>query len=379
MSKQHAELLQNIIYIIKTGNVNNKEKFCEFLELLYVEELDFLAASRILGIFLHEAIKKSSSFFVGLLMDFFVEKRSVINEVPIELWVMTAFNDQNIEFIMKSYGKDPVYYITMLINMNIDDMSTKILSCLMEKQCFKNINKNSWLECLSLTDDSLNVVYQNPELKKLIQNIINKLKMQKPKWIISNTENKKHDKIPNVLCTDDASDIIYQKFRHFFKFDQINDGVDAKKIIKYTYALSSYDDKMQMLGQKITNHIDDLEIFRSFGPVNTQSKYRSDEEICCLNYGGCRMFLCNDFSDYDAMDNNDDYKSCNDDWYTGLCTSCELHIPHKKWSLRLPLLCGGWKGCYCSKECLMNDANDDYTLAMISNIVTQIEIYCIYE
>lgn len=367
----HA-LLQQLVHIIK--NENNQKKLSEYLELLCVDNLDFLSASKILGIFLHQSIAQKNSVFVKLLLDFFIEKRSEIAEIPIELWVITSsmFTDNDIDFIMKSHKKDPMYYLTILICI-VDDICTKILSCLMERKSFKKISKLSWLEFL---ENDIWETYQNAILRKSIQSIIDTLVMQKPDWILSSdASNVVPNKLPKVPCSDTALTSIYNTFTNFYCVDN-NPTANAEKIIKHTYAVLGYKDKLNLLEQSTNlDDLDDLEIFRHYGPVNTQSKYRSDEESNCIDYGGCRMFLCNDFCNDEFVDE----KLSTNDWYTGYCGCCGLSIPNKKWCLRLPLLCGGWKGCYCSPDCLKREAYvDDFTSIMISTILAQIETYGIY-
>lgn len=42
------------------------------------------------------------------------------------------------------------------------------------------------------------------------------------------------------------------------------------------------------------------------------------------------------------------------EWFTGECKHCRRSIRHKHYALRMPMVQGGWYGCYCSFECLRN-------------------------
>jgi len=46
-----------------------------------------------------------------------------------------------------------------------------------------------------------------------------------------------------------------------------------------------------------------------------------------------------------------------DDWFTKKCRTCDLSILHYTHSIRYPLEKGGWKNCYCSMKCMINDSH----------------------
>ena len=127
--------------------------------------------------------------------------------------------------------------------------------------------------------------------------------------------------------------------------------------------------------------IDDLTVFREFGPLNTRHDHTvptSDEDPCdiCSRYGGCRMLTCccygTDLSDMystDIMDANDECE----DWYTGVCDKCQTTIYDRYCSLRLPVLNGGWIGCYCSEECALKLVDNDEEKSMLTTVRTQLD------
>ncbi len=106
--------------------------------------------------------------------------------------------------------------------------------------------------------------------------------------------------------------------------------------------------------------IDDLELFRLFGPKNGLVPIYNDNSIC-FSTGGCRMHTCNHISnendDDDVFDTytpivNNDY-----DWFSFNCDYCLKKIKNKEYCIRKPKITGGWEGCYCSIECLKNELN----------------------
>lgn len=98
---------------------------------------------------------------------------------------------------------------------------------------------------------------------------------------------------------------------------------------------------------------DELTVFRLLGPLNafTADANPSAEDCICSHYGGCRMFACNEF-EYDEDDEELVEQEGVEDWFTGNCEHCFLAIPNRVWCVRRPLLSGGWKGCYCSWQCV---------------------------
>ncbi len=92
---------------------------------------------------------------------------------------------------------------------------------------------------------------------------------------------------------------------------------------------------------------DDTDHFKVYGPVNP---CWDDNNHGCHYLGGCRMFICNrnEYFEEDEEREEDYDKS----WFRGYCDHCGKRITNKKYSLRKPVEKGGWKGCFCSFECL---------------------------
>lgn len=95
-----------------------------------------------------------------------------------------------------------------------------------------------------------------------------------------------------------------------------------------------------------------LIIFRLLGPLNTSPDNIDGPPDCiCSYYQGCRMFGCCEF-EYDEEDEELVEREGTEDWFTGNCEHCFLVIPNRFWSVRRPLMSGGWKGCYCCWDCV---------------------------
>ena len=90
---------------------------------------------------------------------------------------------------------------------------------------------------------------------------------------------------------------------------------------------------------------------RVWGPIN-----RIVGRDCCSGpkgKGPCRMLLC------ECLEGEDDEElydpSVGMTWFTGKCDGCNGFIPDLSHTIRFPHRHGGWKGCYCSFECLLSE------------------------
>jgi hypothetical protein len=86
----------------------------------------------------------------------------------------------------------------------------------------------------------------------------------------------------------------------------------------------------------------------------------------CLQYGGCRMFLCN----HDSKDENGNIK----DWFNGNCDMCMNKIEKYYQAVRRPLLTGGWSGCFCCFDCVRK-----FYVSVIHYETSDTEYYNTYE
>jgi hypothetical protein len=74
--------------------------------------------------------------------------------------------------------------------------------------------------------------------------------------------------------------------------------------------------------------------------------------------GPCRMLQC-ECLDLDEDDNNDIYENEGEvTWFKGKCDGCGDFIPDLSHALRFPHRNGGWVGCYCSFDCMVNHPPD---------------------
>lgn len=100
------------------------------------------------------------------------------------------------------------------------------------------------------------------------------------------------------------------------------------------------------------------ELSAILGPCNplTNTQYQLEDHVC-FKYGGCRMFYCNCFNSMVYPDNDDTapYYPNVPTWFAGECDYCKNVIGKRCYAVRMPLVGGGWKGTYCSKDCMIED------------------------
>lgn len=125
----------------------------------------------------------------------------------------------------------------------------------------------------------------------------------------------------------------------------------------------------------------DIELFRILGPANPgilEGGVSDDFDCPCMKYGGHRMFTCYEYENYDAdgeiIDEsilyNKDYDSI--DWFRGSCDNCLKSILFKQRAVRMPVLdAGGWKGCYCSWDCVIEDVIGGPEASLLVTMIKQ--------
>ena len=245
-------------------------------------------------------------------------------------------------------------------------------------------------------------VKQLEHLTKALKNAEMELSTEDLEYLIDTTADDKdiHEYFSQLL--DDVEPVIPSWVRYYEKEDlpdlptlppvheavqmilkqMSNKGIEPKNVANFAtelasqYAISLYSEKCDLLKESMdVPDIDDIGIFREYGPVNMlQTTADHEDESICSKYGGCRMLLCN-CSDsvsfaYDDLLSDYDYQL---DWFTGECAECDRSISRRHHSVRKPLLHGGWEGCFCSIECVTAATEENNNLVLIGRIKEQLE------
>jgi hypothetical protein len=89
----------------------------------------------------------------------------------------------------------------------------------------------------------------------------------------------------------------------------------------------------------------DPELFRVWGPSNLQ--FDASESDVLDGTADLRMFIDDRFTPTEQGS-----------WFTGSCDKCWLRIKSARYAVRKPLASGGWRGQYCSWDCVRLDCED---------------------
>lgn len=155
------------------------------------------------------------------------------------------------------------------------------------------------------------------------------------------------------------------------------------KKIERLFAISTNEEKCALLDIPYIDKYNDVEKFREHGPCNPILDCDGDilveDDYECS--GGCRMFVCNEFEHEDDSDVDITDETPNRNWFTGECSVCGSVIPSRKHCIRLPLINGGYKGCFDRIECVSStiEEYDKLSLILLGRIKSQIENIGLYK
>ena len=101
-------------------------------------------------------------------------------------------------------------------------------------------------------------------------------------------------------------------------------------------------DRLKELSQ-LARLQDDPILTQTLGPVNYNDNAPNEQ---CQKYGGCRYLTCrcHESEVYDDQGLPD--------WFLGYCVECGVVIPSRQAAIRQTMPHGGFRGCYCSIQCL---------------------------
>lgn len=215
----------------------------------------------------------------------------------------------NILSQLENSDEDPYYYINLYIKVwNAFDLyNSSIKSQIIDhiqKNYFTNKEKQYDFPCMV---EFMKIILSLDSGKKPIPDYI--IPYDKKEEIILNFEKQSYPEIPDDIM--DQISICDEK-----QLENIN--IDCQFV----------------------KNPNEIEFIKLFGPINKCNRPTKDEKYG----GGCRMLTCNCF-EFDDFDNPSEY------FYDGSCRICNVEINDERSVIRLPLINGGWIGCYCCYEC----------------------------
>lgn len=284
------------------------------------------------------------------------EVQTILKDVNlIELFQRAKATKDIVAFVISSFpDKIMLEYLIDLINYKDDNLSKVVVP----KLDMSSVSAKQWKLLNNVVQEDDDVDY----LKEVIKQKLSELKI-KPRWVKKFTKIELEPVPNNIPSTYEAVKLLMEDTENLSLEGDVKDRLISQ------YSISTIIEKIQM-----TSHVNDIPIyndiplFREFGPVNSiYSKGYLDPTHICAKYGGCRMFLCSEFEDFE------DDEEFIPDWFFGKCQICEKSITERTHSLRMPLSHGGWKGCYCSFRCLSDDIPDEITSLMVGRIKEQLD------
>jgi hypothetical protein len=246
-----------------------------------------------------------------------------------------------------------------------------------------------WKLLLSLTDtldsepdeDGIEEEYQNPKLRAFFETQVERTAaiIVVPPWVRA---------LPKVELTPPPStfqtpvqaiDMLLETIRDYglVGLDAESRPADLTQPIIGQYCIGTMEEKTAMIHVPGTPLFNDTPIFREMGPLNSiydPQQAGSDLDHICNKFGGCRMFTCVDFERDEVEDTMLIAEhQIPPQWYRGQCDECHRKIGRRHHAVRMPLPRGGWKGCYCSCECILASNKDPLTKALVCRLKDQLQ------
>lgn len=273
--------------------------------------------------------------------------------------------EQHIRFFTSLYeGKIPLEYYIDLINERTEQVGRKVTPKLLRVFPLSGKECRQLLDIIREGDGNFHVQYFLKEELEKSKRVV------KPSWV---KPFPKTD-IPEIGIPISVADAVETIIRNMEELCEISGEIDKNELreqIGSLYSISTCTEKAVLVDGE---RVDDIPHFREFGPVNTMNISVFSEDDQCRKYGGCRMFLCNDFLECESEEEDVDDCEYTGNWFSGVCSICSRVIPKKYYAVRLPLVGGGWKGCYCSFSCLENDVNDESTALSVGRMKEQLNL-----
>lgn len=379
------------------------ESLAFYLNTLPINSLPLDALNKLTALLLKLTTDFSNKFAAQVIINHIDANTFSINPLPIlpSLFINQYIDKDTLSFILSIYPDRSVLdYMIDLINTPDDILAVKTATAI--SKYFPAMNIDEWKKLYSLTEDIEDYEYTNVMLREFFRSKIEDIeridKLAVPAAYllpistlrtseVSDISIYNIHKLPSVK---QAVDIIMEDMirRRIINNNMWNELDIIRSSLISQYAISNRLDKTAMLSQIVQfapeQIIDDNEIFRRFGPVNSIYSLTEDYDFNhqCNRYGGCRMFLCTEFEDKNEegfeLDVMSAYPTLAADWYSGKCDNCTFNIVDRKSAVRQPLLNGGWKGCFCSVKCIREcSKNDDFLSNNInySLMIDRIEKY----
>lgn len=157
---------------------------------------------------------------------------------------------------------------------------------------------------------------------------------------------------------------------------EAEDIADIRNILLMKYNALSLNDKYEVAKDFVSKRNMlalqyDLHLFIALGPSAPLADSRLEDLTPTvsggtvissgpqIDYGGARMFTFNNFDVDPYIEDDETYPDGVPknlvNWFVGYCQQCYLRIRRKYHAVRVPMIFGGWQGCFCSWKCVRDN------------------------
>jgi hypothetical protein len=372
IEKQSEDKFQALVYRIPLSKLPYEETNKLFLLLLnFIENNDFVQGLKIVLKY-WSGMEVGFDDYVGadqfpILSTLFLDSKIPVNTlrfIMVSVEDVVSVEEVAIELIEKATGPELKNALKNLFDI-LGEPSGETFRILMDESI--NINNSDAIEFFS----GLQAYFMRPA--------------DKPSYVETEEE------LPQEKLLLEASEDIATEIKESFQLDyedldglvdfltsglkkygvMVMDLENVKENIRVKLSGMNIDERKtymnSFLNQESFENLNaNTELFQILGPVNpiVDGDFTKTDHIC-YKYGGCRMFYCNCFeSDWlNPEDENKPYYPNIPLWFTGVCETCGREVQKRCYAVRRPLPQGGWRGTYCSWNCLYDSGNVDESLS----------------
>lgn len=343
----------------------NNERIVQELKRFPLSDIAQDDSDMLQAVFLKHAYENSNINGVRAIVSHFGECRSMITGLSSHMMVVMNKNldDPTKKYVLKCHPeKLAIDYYIDLLNVHDDYRAPERLTEL--EKYLPRLDREELSQVKELLDDD------DDNMRKFIEKELKK--GSSPFWVKDIPYSMKipdYSKVPNV---NEAVEEILSKIKDE---EGIKIEKDTKQIMAVQYQISTLPERIKMLRRPYDNldDVDDTDLFREYGPLNSGT-LRYNGNSACESFGGCRMFTCCEYViEYDDLMTIDDHVE-QKSWFSHECNLCGGYIAEKIDAVRKPLENEGWEdGCYCSAECLLKSAKGDPIVEMLcSRVIDQL-------
>lgn len=386
-----VECIMNDIY--NSIALRDAIKFRASIGQLPISKLSLITVEKLLSQLISKCYEVNNGEALKNILSIFEEKR--LDKFPILLAILfyKTLNDEIYDYIYKLYPeKTGLDYYSYLVNIRDENEKVIYLAYLL-KNYLPSLSANEYHALYKLTEDDEDYKYHNVMLREFFYEEWKRYEnfAPRPSWIKTTKFQEMDDDYPPIPSVYEVSNLISKDINNGIlpnlNIETNNDETQLKDIIIDYYGISTYPERKIILSNnksiQLPNYSDE-DLFRNYGPVNTKYELPDNNpevsEHICNKYGGCRMFLCTEFETmdedgeyYDPMSAEDEAQEINE-WFRGMCDACLNKIMTYRYAIRLPLIKGGWKGCFCSLNCMKSHIHTPQSALLVGRLQEQLNV-----